>query len=120
MATKIDARIYRGVKRLQECGTPAAEAAEYMMITPPQAGMIYKSESFEDFTSTVYLGIQKAREAKSKKNDDKKVEECKPQEVRHTVEIQATHFMMEEMRKQTKLLELISNKMAFIVDELTK
>ena len=41
--------------------------------------------------------------------------------IRHeqSVTIVANHYMAEEMKKQTELLELISRKLAFIVDELT-
>ena len=44
-----------------------------------------------------------------------------PQVVEHrqTVTIQATHYMMQEMKKTNELLELISRKMAFIVDQLS-
>ena len=43
-----------------------------------------------------------------------------PQVVEHrqTVTIQATHYMMQEMKRTNELLELISRKMAFIVDQL--
>ena len=43
-----------------------------------------------------------------------------PQVVEHrqTVTIQATHYMMQEMKKTNELLELISRKLTFIVDQL--
>lgn len=37
-----------------------------------------------------------------------------------TVTVVADKYMMEEMRKQTELLQTISKKLAFFVDELTK
>ena len=36
-----------------------------------------------------------------------------------SVTIQATHYMMEELRRTNELLTLISNKLAFVVDQLT-
>ena len=36
-----------------------------------------------------------------------------------TVTIQANHYMMEELRKTNEYLRLISNKLAYIVEELT-
>ena len=44
-----------------------------------------------------------------------------PQVVEHrqTVTIQATHYMMQEMKRTNELLELISRKMAYIVDQLS-
>ena len=43
-----------------------------------------------------------------------------PQVVEHrqSVTIQATHYMMQEMKKTNELLELISRKLTFIVDQL--
>ena len=35
-----------------------------------------------------------------------------------TVTIQATHYMMEEMKKTNELLTLLNAKLAFIVEEL--
>lgn len=49
-------------------------------------------------------------------------EETKPPQTvshEHSVTIVANHYMAEELRKQTKYLEIISNKLAFIVEELT-
>lgn len=44
-----------------------------------------------------------------------------PQVIEHrqTVTVQATHYMMQEMKKTNELLDLISRKLAFIVDSLT-
>ena len=41
-----------------------------------------------------------------------------PQEVKHTVQVQATRFMEEQMRKQTELLTIICNKLGVIIDDL--
>lgn len=40
-------------------------------------------------------------------------------EHRQTVTVQATHYMMQEMKKTNELLDLISRKLTFIVDSLT-
>ena len=44
-----------------------------------------------------------------------------PQIVEHrqTVTVQANHYMMQEMQKTNELLELISRKLTFIVDQLS-
>lgn len=36
----------------------------------------------------------------------------------HTVQVQATHYMMEELKEMNKALTLISNKLTFIVEQL--
>jgi len=41
-----------------------------------------------------------------------------PQEVKHTVQVQATRFMEEQMKKQTELLTIICNKLGAIIDDL--
>lgn len=119
MATnvKVNPRIFNAIKRLQMGGAPVSEAAEYMMITANVAGRIYAAETWEEYQAATYESMNKARAAKEQKKEAQKVE-CKPQEVRHTVEVQATHYMMQELQKQTKMLELISNKMAAIVEAL--
>ena len=115
LATKITKNIFSAIKTLQQGGAKPGEAAGYMNISPSQAGRIFKCESFEEYENETFKIVQAMRG--EKQNSDKK-EQSK--EVHHTVEIQATHYMMEELKKQTKLLETISNKIAFIVDELVK
>ena len=79
---------------------------------------------------------QKMAEEQKKQEELKQKEELKQQEeeelkkrlesspikpvesVVHTVQVQATHYMMEELRKMNQTLTLISNKIAFIVDQL--
>lgn len=39
-------------------------------------------------------------------------------EIYHNITIQANHYMMEELQKQTKLLTLIGNKLTAIMEEL--
>lgn len=41
-------------------------------------------------------------------------------EHRQSITLMANHYLMEEVKKQTQLLTIISNKLAFVVDELTK
>ena len=87
-----------------------------MNMSSTVTGRVFKSESIEEYNNMNYINTMKARAAKG---NSKNTAEPK-QEVRHTVEITATHYLMEEVKKQTKYLELLSNKLAFIVDELTK
>ena len=59
---------------------------------------------------------------KAEKEKKEKVEKTKEQKAvnGYTVKVEATHYMMEELKKANDTLKLISNKLAFIVDELTK
>ena len=79
------------------------------------AGRAFNSDSYEEFKNSFYASAQAARNAK-KKEEKKDVQIV---EHRQSVTIVATQYMAEEMKKQTELLKLISNKLAFIVDELT-
>jgi hypothetical protein len=104
---------YNAIKILLENGASIDEAAKYMKCHRNTVLRINKSESFEEYTQIV-------TEINAKRNQvaaiKAKQEEQKPQG--QTVTIQANFLMMEEMRKTNELLKLISNKLAFIVDEL--
>ena len=70
-----------------------------------------------------YDEYKKLHSAHLKKVKQRENETCcqEPQIIEHrsTVKIEATHYMMQEMQETNKLLKLISNKLAFIVEELT-
>ena len=87
----------------------------------------YTSETYEDYKALMYekssswrtkraIGAKKAEEAKQEKPEETPVQIV---EHRQTVTVQATWQMTQEMQKTNKLLEQISNKLAFIVEELT-
>ena len=126
---KVTERVFDAVKLLLECGSTANEVAKYMGMSNKTIGIINKAENFDEYRSLMYEDGQRywnkkrAIEAKeaAKKQEEKKPEEPPVQVVEHrqTVTVQATWAMTQEMQKTNKLLELISNKLAFIVDELT-
>ena len=67
----------------------------------------YKSE----FNTVKFIGKQKRKEMLQKQGDSSGMNISQ-------IKIEATHYMMEELQKMNKTLVLISNKIAFIVDEL--
>jgi hypothetical protein len=69
---------------------------------------------------------RKAAQGKKTAEKPKEAEELKPVEAppqvvehRQSVTVIANHYMMEQLQEQTRLLTLISNKLAFIVEQLT-
>lgn len=99
--TKFDA-----VKMLQKGGASVKEISKYLDLSEGTVYYIRQAESLEEYQAII----------ESKRNPPKPQSE--PPQVRQTVTIQATHYMQEEMRKTNELLTLISNKLAYIVDEL--
>ena len=125
---KLTERQFNAIKTLLKGGATQKEAAEYMQVSPNTAYWIDKAETFEEYLqikAEKQLSNKKRVAAiKAKEKAQEKAQEA-PQtaasqviEHRQTVTVQATWAMMQEMQKTNKLLELISNKLAYIVDEL--
>jgi putative NIF3 family GTP cyclohydrolase 1 type 2 len=129
---------FKAIKILLAGGATYKETAESMGVSTVVVGYCKHSETFEEYRHKIYMtsgGYRKKMAAEKKalaeKLEQKKQEQEKAEleiqasepnvvEHRQTVTIQATHYMMEEMKKTNELLKLISSKLAFIVDELTK
>ena len=117
-AAKVTESIFNAVKTLIKGGATIKEAADYMGLSVGTINVIKASETFAEYKQNMYL---RSRAYKGEKKA--KPETAEPQQVvehRQTVTVQASHFMLEEQRKTNELLTLISNKLGFIVDELTK
>ena len=132
-SVKVTESKFNAIKLLLKGGATLDECAKYMDVSSSTVSIIKKSDTYEEYkqncymTSSAYrnkMAAIKAKEEKAKEEQAK--EEAAPVEpvtkVIHeqSVTIQATHYMMEEMKKTNELLKLISSKLAFIVDELTK
>lgn len=140
---KVTEKKFKAIKILLESGETQGNIAESMGVSACTVGFIKKAESFEDYKHLVYVtspayrrkkkaelkakeeqARKEAEESAKQEESPKEEQKAEPQvqvvEHRQTVTIQATHYMMEEMKKTNELLTLISNKLAFIVDELTK
>ena len=119
--------MFNACKTLFKGGANASEVAEYMKIGRTTAGIIRKAEDYEEYRAMMYeqsgsrirqVAAIKAKEAEKKEADKPPEPVTQIVEHRQTVTVQATHYMMEEMKKTNEMLTLISNKLAFIVDEL--
>lgn len=120
----ITEKMYKAVKILLNGGASVKEAADYMNLSTSSVYSIRNTENYEEFLH-ISMAIQAERSAKAaaainaKQKTEQKTE-SEPQVVEHrqTVQITATHYMMEEMKKTNEYLKTISAKLAFIVDEL--
>lgn len=111
---------YKAIKTLLRGGATQKEAAEYMQVSASTVCDINQSETFEEYQNMKaekYLASKQVAAIKAKEKADEKPQEV-VKEVRQTVTIQATHYMMQKLEETNSLLKLISNKLAFIVDEL--
>jgi hypothetical protein len=97
-------------KFLFKGGATAKQVSEALGIGLSTAGRIKANETYADY--------QKSVKSHTWTPVAEKPQETK--ETRYNVTIQATHYMEQELRKTNELLTFISNKLAFIVDELTK
>lgn len=142
--SKVTEGKYKSVKILLASGATHKECAESMSLSAFTIGLINRSESYEEYKNQAYLhssyarkkmkkeAEEKAREVEEKarkeaaapvvteERSEKQEQPSQVVEYRQNVTIQATHYMMEEMRKTNELLTFISNKLAFIVEELTR
>lgn len=120
------------IKTLQESGSDNQEIARFLKMTVGKVSVATKSETYEEYKNNCFLISKRAAEAR-KANKTKKKEEApapapveeKPEqppvqviEHRQSVTVQATHYMMEVLNEQLKMLKTISAKLALIVDDL--
>lgn len=119
--TPITPKLFSAAKIMFAGGAMIKEVAEYLSIGASTAQRIRVAENYEDYKQQ--LAAMHARQKTGKKDEqiemqieDKKSDTQKP--VTQSVTIQATHYMMEELRIQNELLKDISKKLAFIVEQL--
>ena len=129
--TKVTESLFNAVKILIENGATSAECAKYMKISTATVSVIRNSETYEEYKHNMHLISGSERKRKQKqaaaiaakaKADAQKTEiepQAAPAENKQTIVVQASHYMLEEQKRTNELLTLISNKLAFIIDELT-
>jgi len=119
---KITPGIFNAVKRLQACGATVKEVMEYFTLSDSTVRRCFNSETLEEYEAETAVRASALRRSAVKKQNEPETLPVQ-QEVIHkheqSVTVIANHYMAEQLQKQTELLTLISNKLAFIVDELT-
>lgn len=115
--TRITENIYTAVKLILRGGAKYAEAADAMGISLNSVQRINKSDSYEDYVNFAYMnGSARYRDQEKKEKEERQE---KPQEKQEAKFVTVPWQVTQEMRKTNELLESISRKLAFIVDELT-
>lgn len=123
MAKKVNEKLFKAVKAMTASGSSIEDIAEVAKIAPATVSRIRKALDLEDYYDDMATVARRNYERRKARREQTT---CVVQEVqveKHSinptvVRVEATHYMMEEMRKTNELLTLISNKLAFIVDEL--
>ena len=116
--TRITENIYNAVKLILKGGAKTTEAAEAMGISVNSVHRIRKAESYADYVNFAYMnGSNRYRKAQEEPKEEK--EELKQPGGTLSSAYQMNRIY-EALKEQTELLKLLSNKVAFIVDELTK
>lgn len=129
---KVTPGIFEAIKILFSNGSSANEISKFMKMSTDTVYFIRDAETYDDYKAIMYEKSQKYRnkvkaiKAKEAKEVAEKVgavpavQLAQPQVVEHrqTVQITATHYMMEEMKKTNELLTIISRKLAAIVSDL--
>lgn len=115
---RVDETLFTAIKSLLNAGATYADVNKFYGVCTHTAQFVKKADSFDD-----YKRIVAEKVAKNNANKAKRVTQpvVTPQVVEHkqTVTVQATWAMMEEMKKTNELLKLISNKLVYIVEQLT-
>lgn len=106
---------YTAIKIMLNAQTPVSEISEYMEVSESVVYRVKNTQDFEEYQQSRRTAAIFATN-KSAAADPQQVEHIHHHE--QSVTIIANHYMAEELRKQTELLTIISNKLAFIVDEL--
>ena len=119
--TKVTQQIFDTVKTLLNSGVSVSNICDMLKISNGVVYTIKLCDNLQGYKQ--YIKDVNKRSTERKKKEAKKEEPAQepvPQVVEHrqTVTVQATHYMMEEMRKTNELLTVISNKLAYIVDDL--
>ena len=109
----ITPKVFDAVKILFKGGATLEEVCDYMNISKATANRIKRAENYSEYKT---LSSGSAFFANQKNNESKQTPEEKT--IVHQVQVQATHYMMEELQKQTKCLDLIGNKITHIYELL--
>ena len=106
---------FSAIKTLLKGGASQAEAAQYMKVSPNTAFWVNKAETFEEYTNMMaerHLSRKQAHKPEPALQDDKQKGGT----------LSANYQMnrvIELLKAQNDLLTQISNKLAFIVEQLS-
>lgn len=122
---------FKAVKILLKGGASIKEAAEYMQLSTNTVYLVNSSDDWEEYQTIraerdsrrkMAIKAKEKKQEEETKVEETKQEEPKPEEPKTmnptVIRVEATHYMMEEMKKTNELLTAISAKLAAIVSDL--
>lgn len=128
MVRKMDEKLFKAIKIMTAGGATIPEISEYFDVSPATCSRVRAAESFQEYKNMMAAMACKRKPQEKAEKPQEQPEE-KPQEPqeppvqvvehRQNVTLHATHYMECELKKQTEILELISRKLSFIVDQLS-
>ena len=119
--TKVTSNIFSMVKKLVEAGSTYKEVAEYFKLSTWTVGMIARSESLEEYKNNCIV----VRTQQNKKKVEPKEEPKEPivKDEKLPGGTMSANYQInriyEALKEQNKFLALISEKMAYIVEQLS-
>ena len=112
---------YRAIRILLESGETVDTIAESLQCKKETVQLVKRCDTYEQYKkeSSTLKAIAKAKAAKNRKqqNDVENSTGCTGMNIGQ-IKIEATHYMMEELKRNNELLTLISNKLTAIMEEL--
>lgn len=130
---KITKSKFDAIHILCDSKMPKVDVAKYLKLSTTSVAEVMKFSTYEEYQQQRAINaLNKKKAYARKKNAEQKAannttenEEDEPEqpdrtaENRQTIIVQASHYMLAEQKRTNELLESISNKLAFIVEELT-
>ena len=137
MKTKVTSELYAAAKIMIKGGASIDEVAKFLKIGAATVSRIKSAETYEEYKQIVAACWAKSKEKeklakeaqKELDREIKRQEEAAEQGQEKPVKRTGEAFMVssyqvnrliEIMKEQNEILKIMSNKIAFIVDELTK
>lgn len=124
--TKITLRVFNAVKTLLAGGATNTECADYMGIAQNTVSRIKHAETYEDYKQATRVagwmtyGKNQKKPEETNENQPEATETVLKQPGGQLSAAYQINRIVELLKTQNEILTLLSNKVAFIVDELTK
>ena len=118
MKSKIDSKLFWAVKTMLQGGASTEEIVNYFSVSACSVTRIRKSESYEEYKQI----LAAVNTAIKKKNAEKATEEpvkAPPAPAGTMNQMYIQNRVYELLKEQNELLKLISNKLVFIVEQLS-
>ena len=122
--TRITENIYNAVKLILRGGAKTKEAAEAMGISVNTVHRIGKANSYDEYVNMAYMNGSARYREQEKKEKEERQEKPQAEPLKQQGGTLSAGYQMnriyELLKQQNEILTMLSNKVAFIVDELTK